>query len=839
MLKNYLKIALRNLLRHKAFTLINLSGLAIGLACCIIILMFVRSQTGHDQYHANKERLYRLTLKVEGLKTGNIWQGATSSIVWVPTLKKDYPEVEAFCRVMDAAEERPLLLKIGEKEFTERKAVFADASALELFTWPMITGDSQLALLEPFAVVLNASTARKYFGNEDPIGKVLVHEYERRNESGETVKGSSQYKVTGVMADVPYKSHLKPDLVFSFITLNQNFGADVHAGVAPDAWFWRGRLVHNYLLLRENFPPAELEKKLPGFLDKYVGDATTTRGYVYHPYLQPIAGIHLEGEVVPRFETGGNRNQLYLFSGIAVFLLLIACINFMNLSTARSAMRAREVGIRKVVGAERPRLVRQFLGEALVMCLLALLFALLLVEVLNPIFYSYLEREFYFDPDDWLFYATGVLAMTLFVGLVSGSYPAFFLAKFQPARVLKGAGDTGTRGARLRKSLVVLQFAITVFFIIATLTVYNQIRFMRTQDLGFKRAQVLVLPPAVTQPALAQIETYRYELLQQPGVRAVTVSSSVPGRTFGGDVWAEKGKFGEEGFGMSEFAVDHDFMDLFGLELLAGRDFQRDMSTDAASAGIDSSGFEIAAIINEAAMKRFGWRTPEEALGKRVVRDPVSNDFTGNIIGVIRDFHFESLHQPIAPMILFINPNYAARTRFLSLEIAPQDIASTLTRVQELFARTASATPFEYFFLDEDFARQYQQDEKMMEVYGNVAGLAIFIACLGMFGLAAFAAERRTKEIGVRKVLGASVPRLFGLLAKDFVRLVIIANVIAWPVAYWLMNQWLEDYAYRFVLGPGTFLLAGALALLIATLTVSTQALKAALANPIAALRYE
>ena len=839
MFKNYLKIALRNLLRHKAFTFINLSGLAIGLACCIIIFMFVRSQTGHDQYHTLKDRLYRLTLKVEGLKTGEFWQGATSSIVWAPALKKDYPEIEAFCRVLDAAEERPFVIKIGEKEFSERKVVFADASALALFTWPLLAGNAEQALRDPFTVVLNASTARKYFGEENPLGQTLVREFERRNEAGETVTVAEPYKVTGVIADAPFKSHLKPDVIISFITLNDNFNADVHAGVAPDAWFWRGRLVHNYLLLREKFSPAELEKKFPAFLDKYLGDATKTRGYVYHPYLQPIANIHLEGEVAPRFELGGNRAQLYMFSGIAAFILLIACINFMNLATARSAMRAREVGIRKVVGAERSRLVRQFLGEALLLCFLALLLALLLVEIGNPIFYSYLEREFYFDASDWPFYAFGILAITLFVGLGAGSYPAFFLAKFQPVRVLKGVGDTGARGARLRKSLVVLQFALTVFFIIATLTAFNQIRFMRAQELGFNRAQVLVLPPTVTQPVLPQIEAVRNELLQQPGVRAVTISSSLPGRNLGGDVWVEQGKTGEEGFRMNEFAVDYDFINMFELELLAGRKFQRDMSTDAAPAHIEQNGFELATIINETALQRFGWRTPEEALGKRVVRDPVSNDFTGNIIGVVRDFHFRSLHEPIAPLIIFINPHFASRTRFLSLQIAPPEAATTLARVQEIFARVATGSPFEYFFLDEDFARQYQKDEKMMEVYGNVAGLAIFIACLGMFGLAAFTAERRTKEIGVRKVLGASVPRLYGLLAKDFVRLVFIANVIAWPLAYWVMNEWLQDYAYRFTLGPGTFLLAGTLTLLIATLTVSTQALKTALANPVEALRYE
>lgn len=838
MFKNYLKISLRNLLRYKAFSFINISGLAIGLCCCIIIFLHVRSETGYDQYHKSSANFYRLTLDVERLSDKEIVaKSATSSILWPPAFKKDYPEIVDFCRIME--DNGRTIFRAGDNLFEEENVLFSDESVFRLFTWPLVAGNRMTALTKPFTMVISETMARKYFGDEEPLGQVLLSQDERTTESGEIQKIQYEFKITGVMKDIPFKSHVKPDFLISFITLNRFFDADVHAGVHPQNWYWRGTIVHNYLMLQDGFPPGELEAKFPAFLAKYIGDATITRGYQYHPYLQPISGIHLESSVDGTIEPSGDLDQLYLFSIIAFFILVIACINFMNLSTARSGTRSKEVGVRKVLGADRKRLVRQFMGESIILSFLALILALLLVEVLNPIFHTYIGREFYFDSNDSPLYILGIVSITLFVGFLAGSYPAFFLSGFRPACVLRGALASASKGAIFRKVLVVSQFAITVFFIIGTLTVYNQIRFMRRQDLGFKQSQVLVIPPETNRLALDQLGSFRNDFLTHSRIKGVTISSAIPGRVIRSDIWGEKGKSGEEGVSVNEFAVDYDFIKMYGLELITGRNFQQEMITDAVPAGLDTNGYEIAGIINEAAVKRFGWISAEDALGKQLIRDPAANDFRCRVVGVLKDFHFTSLHEAIEPAILFINPNYVANNRFLSLEIFPGDVSNTIEFVRNKFSAASPEAPFQFFFIDEDFGRLYEQDERMMEVYGYISVLTILVACLGLFGLASFSAEQRTKEVGIRKVLGASVTSLLSLLSKDFLKVVEVANIIAWPIAYYLMNKWLQGFAYRFELGPGTFLFSAFLALLIALLTVSYQAFKAALANPIAALRYE
>ncbi len=841
MFKNYIKIALRNLIRHKAFTFINIVGLAIGMACCIVIFLYVKSESGYDQYHEKKSQIFRLTLNVEGLSTGNVWTGATSSILWGPALKKDYPEIQDFCRVMPTRE--GMAFKHGDNRFMEDKFVYADESALDFFTWPVIFGDAKTALAEPFNVIIDETTAKKYFGNENPIGKVLQIEDPVEQDNGETTIEIYDAKVTAVIADIPYKSHLKPNIIVSFITLNRFFDADVTGGAAPHPWYWRGRIVHNYLMLPENYPPAQLEAKFQGFLDKYVGDATTTRGYAYHPYLQELSGIHLEGGVRNTFETGGDTKQLYMFGIIAIVVLLIACINFMNLSTARSMARAREVGIRKVVGAHRRKLIQQFLGESLLMSFLALVLALILIELINPIFYSYLNKEFFLTAADKWISGASIVAIALITGFVAGSYPAFFLSRFRPVHVLKSSRSGSSGGGKLRKALVTMQFAITIFFILGTLTLYYQLQFMQSQDLGFKSSQIVVLPQPVVEPFLQQREVLRNELLAQNNIKSVTIASAIPGRNFGGDVWVEEGRSGEDGMGLDEFAVDYDFIKTYGLEIIAGRNFDESMGTDAAPTNANMTsedhGYEIAAIVNETMVKRFGWASPEAALGKRIIRDPVSNDFTGKIVGVVKDFHVESLHDPIEPMVFFINDNYVRQHRYASIEIATQDIPGAIAAIKSVVTKHDSEIPFEYFFADENFAQQYESDRRMIEIYGYISLLTIFIACLGLFGLASYTAEQRTKEIGIRKVLGASVPGIVSMFSVDFLKLIAIGFLISVPVGYYAMNRWLENFAYRIEVSWWLFAMAGGLALLIALATVCWQAIKAALANPIKSLRYE
>lgn len=836
-LRSNFKIAFRNFLRSKTFSIINISGLALGLACCIIVYLFVRSESGYDSYHKNKEHVYRLTLDVERLSNNDIWKSATSSILWAPALKKEYPEIVDFARVMPDEDSRTF--RVENREFSEVSTVIADKSVFNLFTWNLLNGQSETALAEPNSVVLSQTLAKRFFGEQNPMGRFIETEEQKQNGTGEPQTVTLQLKVTGVMQDIPFKSHLKPDMLVSFITLNDLFGEDVTAGSHSDAWYWRGRTVHNYLLLKSETPAAQLEAKLPGFIDKYVGDATSSRGYVYHPYLQPVEGIHLEGNVSSTFEPGGDKQQIVLFSAIALFVLLVACINFMNLSTARSVNRSREVGVRKVVGASRKSLVLQFLSESLFVSCLSLALALLLVELIRPIFQNYVGKELYLEQSELWSYGAGILALTLLVGIIAGCYPALFLSNFRPVEVLKSKFAPGSKGAVLRKGLVVFQFAITIFFVFASLTIYSQLHFMRNQSLGFKKSQVVVVPPEVNQPLVGQMETVRNQLLANANVTSVSISSVVPGRSWGGDIWGEPGKPGEDGVSLDEFAVDYDFIDLYELELIAGRNFDREMGTDAAAENSQEQSAEIAGIVNEATVKRFGWGGVEDALGKRIMRDPVSNDFTCRIIGVVRDFHFDSLQREIEPMVLFINPAYASNYRHLSVAFSSASTAETIELLRNTYQPKLGETAFDYFFIDEDFARLYEQEQKSLEVSGYIAGLTILIACLGLFGLASFAAEQRTKEVGIRKTLGASVGGIVGLFSRDFIKLIAVAMVIAWPLAYFVLDRWLDSFAYHFEIGPAVFLASGAVALAIALVTISSQAIKAALTNPVDALRYE
>lgn len=837
MFKSYLKIALRNLLRHKGYSFINIAGLAIGMACCLVILFYVNNEIGYDAYHAKKDRLYRVTLEVDRLGSGATWYSAISSIVWAPTLQKDYPEVESFVRL--APTFRAWGVQYGDKQFDEERLVYADPSVFELFSWPLISGNPATVLDEPNALVLSEAMVEKYFGDEDPIGKTLIVDPRRRLQNGEFSPDRYHYKVTGVMKNIPRKTHVHPDFIVSFISANEIFGGDVTAGVAPDTWFWRGRTVHNYLLLREGVDPKAFEAHFPQFLDKYVGDATTSRGYAYHPYLTRVDDIHLEGNVQITFEPGGDLNQVYLFSIVAFFILLIAGINYVNMATARASMRAKEVGVRKTAGAVRKILIGQFLGESVILSFLAFVIAMFLAEMALPVFYSYINKELLFDWNELPFAVFSLAIFATLVGVVAGTYPAFFLSSYHPAKVLKPSSGEGVRGARLRKTLAVAQFAITVFFIIATLTVYKQLDFMRERNLGFNKEQVLVIPRSVTRDVLPNFEAFRTQLLQSPHIEFATYSTGLPGRDFGTEIYGDYGGGSENTVSMTEASVEYDYVKTLGLEIIAGRDFSREMGTDPAARPDTTQPVQVAALVNEQTVKQFGWGTPEAALGQRISRDPVSVDWVANVIGVVRDFNFRSLQEDITPLVLFINPNYMRNNRNISIKFSPAETEATLAHLKSTWQTFAPDVALEYFFLDEDFNRQYQNEERLSEIFVYFSSLAIFIACLGLFGLAAFEAEKRTKEIGIRKVLGASVQRIIAMMSSHFLILVAVANVIAWPLAWYAMNEWLQGFAYRTAIEWWVFALAGGLALLIALLTVSTQAIRAALANPVESLRYE
>ncbi len=836
MWKNYLKIALRSLRKHKGTSFINVSGLAIGMACCLIVLVFVRDETAYDRYHERQDQLYRLSIKGITISSGQDRLTATSPILWGPALQRDYPEVVDYARFVSlASADNPWKLRYEDQEFDEQHILYADPSALDLFNWPVLRGNTETMLVEPRSIVLTEAMATKYFGTEDPIGKPLTLDPRLRDREGNLTGATFDYTVTGILQDIPRRSHFTFDFLLPSSGLNSIYGGDITTGGDIDSWFWRGRVAHTYLLLQEGADPAALEAKFDAFQDQYVGDATRSRGYYYEPFLQRIDKIYLDGNMGGQLQPVGDVNNVYMFSIIAVFILIIACINFMNLATARSTGRAKEVGMRKVVGAYRKQIVTQFLGESVLISLIAFVLALGLAWLLLPVFYSYLNKDFVLDYAGEATFLLSLLGVGLFVGIFAGSYPAFFLSRFKPVVVLKGLLGRRAKGAVLRKGLVTFQFAITAFLIIATLTVFKQLDFMRSYQLGFDQERVLVIPPTVARSMMPQYEAFREELLASPLIADVTASSGVPGESRRGDIYVAQGGPPDDGFGLGEVFADYNTMDLFGLDLVAGRGFSRDIGTDAGLRDENGRFREVTGILTEEAVRQFGWASPEEALGKQIVRDPRAVDWTVTIVGVVKDFHVQSLHQPIAPVALILYEEFG----YISVKLQPGDLQEAVAFIEEKAQPFMAETSFAYTFLDEAFNAQYQEEERLGEVFSYIAFLAIFIACLGLFGLAAYTAEQRTKEIGIRKVLGASLGNIVVLLSRSFAVLVLVAFVIAVPLAYYATDFWLQDYPYRIEISWVIFLIAGSLSLAIALVTVSYQAIKAALTNPVDSLRYE
>ncbi len=835
MFKNYVKIAFRNLLKHKAYSFINLTGFAVGMACCIVVLLFVQDEVQYDTYHEAGDRIYRISNRVVLMSTGEEDIVADSPFLWGRAMKQEYPEVADYVRFsLATSPNEPWEIRRGEATFSESRMLYADASVFGIFSWPLQQGNAETALAQPKSIVLSESMARKYFGQENPVGKILTVDPKRRDRSGRLTHETIDYNVTGVMKDIARRSHFTADFLLSFVDLNDVYGEDVTTGNVLNPGWWRWRMTHTYLLLQEGVAPAALAAKLPDFLERHVHEASKARGFYYKAFLQPLPEIYLDGNFGGQLAPVGDQNKIYMFSLVAFFILCIGCINFTNLTTARATRRAKEVGMRKVVGAEGRQLIKQFLGESMLISFVALLFALGLVEITLPFFYQYLGKTFAREAADIFPLVLGIAGIGLFAGLLAGSYPAFLLSRFKPVTMLRADTDS-TKGQRLRQGLVVFQFAISVFLIVATLTVFKQLSFMRDYQLGFDQAQVVVLPPNLGRALMPDYAAFKNELKKHTGVVDVIAASALPGFGGGGDLYGEAGAPGDEAKGIAECWVDYNFIGMFGLELIAGRNFSREMTTDAGVRNENNRLIDLALIVNEEAVKEFGWKSPEAALGKRLVRDPKAKDFVGTIIGVVKDFHFQSLRQPIAPLAMSVLPDYS----FIAVKLHAGNLPETLSAIRQIVERFAPGVAFEMSFLDEDFSGLYQAEQKMSEIFGCISALAILLACLGLFGLASFTVERRTKEIGVRKVLGASATGIAGLLSKDFVKLVAAANLIAWPIAYYVMIDWLQDFAYRINIGWWIFALTGGLALLIALLTVSTQAIKAALANPVEALRYE
>ncbi|MEA5138726.1 ABC transporter permease [Arcicella rigui] len=806
MIQNYLKIAIRNLLRNKVFSAINIVGLALGIATCVVIMLFVYDELSYDRFNEKADRIFRVVFKAS-INDGKI----NEANVMPPTaqvLKNDYPEVLAATRLRTSGSPE---IVYQNKKFKEHSFASVDANFFDIFTLPLLKGDAKTALREPNTAVITQDFAKKYFGDEDPIGKVLF--IKSWNES---------YKVTGLIDKVPHNSHFHFDIFGSL------------AGVKDaQAASWMSSGYFTYLVLPEGFDYKVLEAKLPQVIKKYMGPQIQTamgmslsqflqKGNQLGLFLQPLTSIHFDEGYTGTLEPSGNIQYVYIFGAIAVFMLLIACINFMNLSTAGASKRAKEVGVRKVLGSVKQDLINQFLFESILLSVVALLLSLMLVQLSLPLFNDLAEKDLQLDFLRNPLLLIAFLVFGLLVGVLAGSYPAFFLSSFNPVEVLKGKFKLAGKSISLRSGLVVFQFSISIALIIGTTVVYQQIKFIQSKDLGYAKDQLLIMRN--TWSLGKNEEVFRQQILQDPRVLSVSSAGYLPaGPSDSNNSLGYPDGDDSQIMRTLEYKIDEQYIPTMGMKIIAGRNFAKDFATDS-----------TAMIINETAAKAFGWG--KNAVGHTITRLK-NNDglkFTYRIIGVVKDFHFKSLHESITPLLMVSEKTYG-----LTIKVKGKDVEGLLASLKNKWQKFNVEEPFSYAFMDELFEKTYQSEQKISVILSIFSGLTIFVACLGLFGLATFTAEQRTKEIGVRKVLGASVSQIVTLLSKEFLKLVMIACGFAFPIGYWLMNKWLQDFAYRIEISAWIFVLAGILALFIALLTISYQAIKAALANPVTSLRTE
>lgn len=789
MLNNYLKIAVRNLRKHKGYSFINIAGLAIGIASSVIVLIYVFNELSYDKFHEKADRIYRIAA-IADLGDTDLRHVYTPAVL-SPTLINEYLEIEIITKIANLEDQR---ITYNNQTFKDNKTFAGEPGFFEVFTFPLIKGDPKSALIEPNSVVITQSASEKYFGNEDPVNKMIKI-------------GEDEYKVTGIAKDVPHNSHFD----FNFLVSLETFDWSK----SPDWWSSR---YATYIVLKEGFDYKKLDEKFPAFVTKYLfeGKENNSRwGF----FLQPLTSIYLHSHIEGGEEFGpsGNAAYVYIFTAIIFFVLIIACINFMNLTTAKSANRAKEVGLRKVVGSVKSQLIKQFLCESVFLSFTALLFAIILVESFLPFFRNLVGGHLYIHYFDNFYVLPGLIGLAFLVGIVSGSYPAFYLSSFMPVSVLKGNLREGARNLILRNGLVVFQFTISIIFIISSVIIYNQMDYIHNRKLGFDKEHVVVIKNAELLGNNAQV--FKDALSGYPDIINVAGSHTLPGREFYN--WGIK----PEGLPWTriDFSVcDENFLNTLKMEMVEGRFFSKDYPSDS-----------HAIIINEETVKQFGWDKP---VGKTVKM----NNHTLTVIGVIKDFHYKSLHEKVFRMgLLRLFDARNSNDRYISARIQTENLTETLTKIKETWESFLPAPPLDYSFLDEDFNSLYKHEQKVSKIAAVFSFLTIFIASLGLFGLASFIAEQRTKEIGIRKVLGASIPDIIKLLSKKFLILVSLANIIAWPAAYFIMAKWLENFAYRIDISLYTFVLAGILAIVITILTVSYQAVKAALANPVDSLRYE
>ena len=810
MISNYIKVAFRNLIRFKAYSAINITGLAIGMACCILILLYVYDEMSYDRFNENSDRIYRIA--VDGSLGDNSFKVAVTSPPLRNALLQDYPEVEAVTRIRSFGFP---VLRYEDKVFSEEKFYWVDSTFFDVFTVDFLKGDPKTALTQPQSVVLTEEMAKKYFGNEDPMGKILDMDNRR------------DYKVTGVVKEFPENSHFH----FDFLGSMSSYGFVEQQG-------WLNNSFYTYLLLRKGFPAEQFAAKMPALVQKHVYPVIEKflnvpmaelikRGAKYELTLQPLTDIHLHSNLGAELEPNGDISYVYIFSLIALGILLIACINFTNLATARSTNRLKEIGVRKTLGSSRQQLIKQFLTESILMTFIAVIISLIIIEIALPYFGDLVGKQLSISYLENVFSIPLLLLFILFVGTIAGAYPALYLSSFNPVKVLKKETGNSGRNPWLRNSLVVLQFAVSIFLFIGTIIVYNQLNYISNKKLGFNKEQVLVVKKtddiAIKRPH--NIESFVNDLKSVPGVIDASNSTQIFGENFGSTPYKVYGT--NDNHIIDIMFADYYFASVYEIQMMQGRFYSREYGTDT-----------TAVVINESAAKEFG--IANDPIGKQIVHPHTNDDSVDvyTVIGVMKDFNYQSLHQKIQPLIIHLF-NSQGFGRNISVKLSANNVKKEISEIGDVWHKYAGNQAFEYVFFDENFAKAYAAEERTGVIVSVFSVLAILIACLGLLGLAAFTTEQRTKEVGIRKILGASVPGIVVLLLKDFVKWVLISNIIAWPIAYFALSKWLEDFAYRINISLWAFIMASAIAMLIAIFTVSYQSIKAAVANPVKSLRYE
>ena len=808
MIKNFFKVAIRNITQHKSYIFINVAGLAIGIACSILIILFVVNEFSYDRFNKNKDRIYRLVLK------GKIGEAELNSAYTAapigPIFRDEIPGVENATRLEKWGE---VVVKFDDKSFVEKDMIFVDSTFFDIFTLPLLQGNPQKVLTEPHTVVLSESTAKSFFGNEDPIGKSIKINTD-----------TAYYTVTGVVIDPPVTSHFGYSMIAS-ISSDERSKSD----------FWLSNFLYTYLLLAPDASYKDVEDKFPGILEKYMGpqlqqvlnitiDEFEASGNSYGFYLQPLLDIHMNPSVEAGLRPTTDKKYVYIFSIIALLILVIASINYMNLSTARSAGRAREVGVRKVVGSSKATLIRQFLVESVLLSFISLILAIVLIEITLPYFNNMIQLHLSMQYLKHWYIIPGLILLSFLVGTLAGSYPAFFLASFSPIKVLTGKLNLKAGSGWLRSVLVVLQFSISILIILGTIIISRQIHYMLNKDLGFNKEQLMVIRRA---EALGdKQESFRQEVKKYPGVISCSYSTSVPGYPNNNNGYTIEGRNADQTYLMQINWIDEEYPETYGLKIADGRFFSKEYASDTA-----------AIVINQMAVKKFNLEKPLSTRFIQPGMKPEERVFL-HVIGVVKDFHITSLQQEIQPCA-FILKHKNSRWGYISIRVAPKNIPATVNYVQKTWKSFTSNDPIQYFFMDEDFQNQYKQERRTSDITLGFAIFSILIAALGLFGLTSYTTEQRTREIGLRKALGASGSNVIVMLLKEIILLISISTVIAWVVAYFVMKNWLQDFYYRIDMSAISYIAAFIIALIIALITVSYKAYIASHINPAQSLKYE